>query len=166
MELHPQWHRVLSSICPQRNIGGGSPRVADAGLRFRSRGTSRDVRSEENLTPSKRGASDVLGNIVVVADQDATLAAQELEDSKLIAAREVRVQECVQLAVARDDTIGRVCAHVRVVQSSGFLFNFEEPGEDRDPNLKRDLVQLHAARPRGYKLRQRQQLFLRRILQE
>lgn len=70
------------------------------------------MRSKEDLAASQRGAADVLGYVVVVAYQDPTLAAQEFEDRELTPARYVRVEEGVQLAMARDDPIRRVCADV------------------------------------------------------
>ena len=88
VQLHLQRHRVFAAIRPERGVRDVTLRVGDAICRRRARCAACDVRCKQDLGTGQGRAADVLRDIVVIADQDRALAAEQLENRELVAAGE------------------------------------------------------------------------------
>ena len=155
VEFLPETDRVGLSIGPQ-------PGINQATTGHHRRQTTGHVRHEDDLGTHQGRDPDVLDQVVVVTDQDPDPAAQQVEHAVLAAAREVRVEECVQLAEAGDRSLG---SHADVGVVDVLAVSFDQPGEHGDPVSSRDLAECYAAGTAGYLLGHLHQLVPGRRLQ-
>ena len=122
------------------------------------------MRHEDHLGPQHRRDPYILGQVIVITNQEAGLDAQQVDHVVGIARRQARVNECVEFSIFCDESLG-ADGQIAVVEptSRGRL---DQPGHHDDAILPGDRMKSPGRRTIGNRLGHRGKLVTAQMLEK